>query len=140
MEIKSKSPDQTQQIACDLAETLESPTVVAIFGDLGSGKTVFVKGLAKGLGIKKRILSPTFVFMRSYPFIKNNRTMIFHHLDLYRLNKNGPQNLGIDEIFLENSIVAIEWADRLRKLPKKRIDVYLKNIDEHTRKITIAGN
>lgn len=139
MEATTRSPLQTQKIAKDLGKTLRGGEVIALYGDLGSGKTVFVQGLAQGLGIKRRILSPTFVFMRSYPLTINRQQLTFHHLDLYRgQNSNDFTALGLDEIFGESSIVVLEWAEKLKgQLPQKRIDVSIKRVNDSTRSISI---
>lgn len=142
MEVKSASPADTQKLATTLAKGLRGGEVIALFGDLGSGKTVFVQGLARGLGIKKRILSPTFVFMRSYPLTRRGQKLTFYHLDLYRgENANDFNALGLWEIFSPDSIVVLEWAEKIQTvLPKKRIDVFFEVIDEKTRKIKIKRN
>jgi tRNA threonylcarbamoyladenosine biosynthesis protein TsaE len=136
---KTISAHQTQKVAQKFALTLEVGDIIALFGDLGAGKTVFVKGLARGLSIKKRILSPSFVFIRSYPIDFKNKKLTFHHIDLYRGYKiKDFENLGLDEIFSSDSIIAIEWADRIKNsLPKNRIDVLIEVIDEKTRRIKI---
>ncbi len=125
-----------------MASSLEGGEVIALYGDLGSGKTVFVQGIAKGLGIKRGIVSPTFVFMRTYPIRLNRKPMMFYHLDLYRGESNQDfQALGLDEIFAPDSVVVLEWADKIEKeLPKKHIKVFLSTINERTRNITIKGN
>ncbi|QQG41007.1 MAG: tRNA (adenosine(37)-N6)-threonylcarbamoyltransferase complex ATPase subunit type 1 TsaE [Candidatus Levyibacteriota bacterium] len=109
--------------------------VVALHGDLGGGKTTFTQGIAKGLGIKRRIISPTFVVVRTYK-IKFKK---FYHIDLYRIQSlKDIEGLGIEEI-LENpeNIVVIEWAERLGDLlPKKRTDVYFEYLDKNKRRIT----
>ncbi|MBI2327738.1 tRNA (adenosine(37)-N6)-threonylcarbamoyltransferase complex ATPase subunit type 1 TsaE [Candidatus Curtissbacteria bacterium] len=148
MEIKSDTIQKTQKIAHDLAKTLKGGDIVALFGDLGVGKTTFVQGLAVGLGIKKRILSPTFVFIRSYPLTINHKPaspakrgepLTFYHIDLYRGEGiNDFQDLGLDELFGNDAIVVLEWADKIKnKLPKKRIDVTIETVDETTRRIKI---
>lgn len=139
MEAKSSSPRKTQKIAQNLAKTLKGGGTIALFGDLGSGKTIFVQGLAKGLGLKRKITSPTFVFMRSYPLILKGEALTFYHLDLYRgQNYKDFQSLGLGEIFTKDAIVVLEWADRIKEiLPQKRIDVTFKYINEKTRKIKI---
>ena len=155
MEVKSNSPKTTEKIAQNLAKTLKKGDVVALFGDLGAGKTTFVQGLARGLGIKRRILSPTFVFMRSYPFTMNlgpqsrqtgrgphgtvYQPLTFYHIDLYRGEDiNDFKALGLDEIFQEDAIIVLEWAEKIKdKLPKKRIDVEIKVENGRTRKINI---
>ena len=162
METTTSSEKQTQKVAQNLAGSLKGGNVVALYGDLGSGKTVFVKGLAKGLGIKRRITSPTFVFVKSYklPRAKSPRYCpkslheraessasefktpngFFHHVDLYRgKDVSDFAALGLTEIFSKDAIVALEWADRIKKgLPKNRIDVFIKAIDESRRTITLV--
>lgn len=139
MEVKTNSPKETQKVAQKLAKGLIPGDVVALYGNLGSGKTVFVQGLAKGLNIKRNITSPTFVFMRSYPFAHKRNQATFYHLDLYRgEDKSDFRSLGLDEIFSPDSIVVLEWAEKIKNsLPKKRIDVTIENINEKTRKIKI---
>lgn len=141
MEITTRSPLQTQKIAKDLAGKLKGGEVIALYGDLGSGKTVFVQGLAQGLGIQRRILSPTFVFMRSYPLTINNKRLTFHHLDLYRgQSLTDFQVLGLSEIFSPDSIIVLEWAEKIKnQLPQNRIDVEIKRVNDTTRSISIKG-
>lgn len=135
MEITTKSPEQTQKVAKDFAKNLKLGDIVLLYGDLGSGKTQFVKGLAKGLGIKQRVTSPTFVFLKIYN--ANGKTI--NHIDLYRSeNISDLREIGLDEIFESSEITVIEWADKLEdNLPKKRIDIYIEPVDEKTRKIKI---
>lgn len=118
---------ETQKLGCDFAKVLKKGDVVCLYGDLGSGKTTFVQGLAEGLGIKKRIISPTFIIVRNYR-IKNHesRIMNFYHVDLYRVeSEKDIEGLGIEEIIdNKNNIVVVEWAEKLKKyLPQKRIDI-----------------
>ena len=91
-------------------------TIMALTGELGSGKTTFVRGLAKGLGIRSPIVSPTYVFVRSYPFGQNQT---FYHLDLYRIDdSNRDQILESIEFqdFINDlhNVVVVEWAERLK--------------------------
>jgi len=139
MEAKSNSPKDTEKIAQILAKSLKGGKIIALFGDLGAGKTVFVKGLAEGLGIKKRITSPTFVFIKSYPVKIGSKPLIFHHLDLYRASSNADlQSLGLEEVFSQNSIVVVEWANKIYwDLPKKRIDVKIEKVNAQKRRIEI---
>src|SRR4030042_6782677 len=139
MEVKTNSTRQTKKVASDFAKKLNGGDVIALFGQLGAGKTVFAQGLARGLGIKRRIISPTFVFMRSYPFYRSHQPLTFYHIDLYRGEDiNDFRALGLEEIFAWENIAVLEWADKIVGiLPKKRIDVYINLIDEKTRKITI---
>ena len=107
--------------------------VLGLTGDLGAGKTTFLQGFAKGLGIKEKILSPTFIIIR--------RLRNFYHIDCYRIKK--PKeilNLGFKEIMSDpKNIVAIEWAERIRPLlPKSAILVQFKPVGKNKREIKIA--
>lgn len=141
-EIITNSTGETQKVASDLAKILHGGEVVALHGDLGSGKTTFVQGLAKGLGIKGQIISPTFIIVRTYKLDKTrlNDLNHFYHIDLYRIeHESGIVGLGIEEIVNDSeNIVAIEWAERMGSLlPEKRIDIAFEYVDEGKRKITI---
>lgn len=117
-------------------------TPIALYGELGSGKTTFVQGLAKGLGIKRRIISPTFVLVREHR-IKNYelRIMNFYHIDLYRIEgERDLKSLGLEEIIKDSqNIVAIEWAEKMGKLlPRKRWNIKFDYLDGQRRKIWIS--
>lgn len=117
-------------------------SIIALTGELGSGKTVFVQGLAKGLGIKERILSPTFIMIRQYPLAISHQSSIisFYHIDLYRIeSEKDIEGLSLEEIWSDpKNIVAIEWAEKIKKiLPKKRIEIHFEYINEGERRITI---
>ena len=135
----SKSKEETQKFGEEFAKRLHlrGVTLIALYGELGSGKTTFIQGLAKGLGIKKRIISPTFIIVKTY---KLQNQKFFYHIDLYRVQSmDDIKGLGIDEI-IDNTqnIVAIEWAEKMgRLLPKKRVDIYFEYVDEEKRKIKI---
>lgn len=136
----TESFEETQKAGEEFAKRLylEGVNLIALYGDLGSGKTTFVQGLAKGLGIKKRIISPTFIIIRKYELGIRD----FYHIDLYRVQSGDDiKGLGIEEIINNRqNIVAIEWAERMeRLLPKKRIDIYFEYLDENKRKITIKN-
>ncbi|PIP74851.1 MAG: tRNA (adenosine(37)-N6)-threonylcarbamoyltransferase complex ATPase subunit type 1 TsaE [Candidatus Levybacteria bacterium CG_4_9_14_3_um_filter_35_16] len=148
----TKSYKETRKLGEKLAEEIKKGTVVALYGDLGSGKTTFVQGFAKGLKIKKRLISPTFIILRTYKIrLKTKNLKLktsvqevknFYHVDLYRIqNGEDIREIGLDEIIENgNDIVAIEWAEKLGYLlPKKRIDIYFKSQDD-TREITINKN
>ena len=141
MEVETNSPKETKKVAEKLAKILTAGSAVALFGDLGAGKTVFAQGLAKGLGIKRKVISPTFVFMRSYPFLLHKKPLTFYHIDLYRGQDSGDfRNLGLEEIFSDEGIVVLEWAEKIRDvLPKRRIDVTISVTGDKTRKISIKN-
>ncbi len=130
----TNNSEETQELGEDFAKSLRAGDVVCLYGDLGSGKTTFVQGLAKGLGVKEKIISPTFIIIRTYP-LKN-----FYHIDLYRIENNDLQGLGLEEILnnLQN-IVVVEWAEKLKKyLPQKRIDIKFSYEKEKKRKIIFS--
>jgi len=123
------------RLAEKLVKSITSPACIALFGELGAGKTVFIKGLAKGLGIDDVIKSPTFVLMRSY-----SGRMNLHHIDLYRIKK-GEEFLPFEETLMDEGITAIEWAERAKNfLPEKRIDVEITILSERSREITVNDN
>lgn len=133
----TKNALETQELGEKFGKSLKGGGILAFYGELGSGKTTFIQGLAKGLGVKKRILSPTFVLMRSYPLLK---TGFFYHIDLYRLNSaKEAQSLGIEEIWGNpQNIIAIEWAEKVQEiLLKKRTAIFFKYKDENIREIHI---
>lgn len=114
-----------------------SAAVVCLMGDLGSGKTTFAQGFAKGLGIKEKILSPTFVILKKFK-VQNQNFKFFYHIDCYRLkNEKDLLVLGFKEIISNpKNIVLIEWPEKIKKiLPKNAIIIYFKFIAEHKRKI-----
>lgn len=126
MQLKSKSVTQTLYIGKTIAKNLQKGDIVCLFGELGSGKTVLVKGIASGLGINKnKIISPTFVLMRE---LQTKDSIPFYHFDFYRLKTCGDiLILGYEEYFYNEGITVIEWADRLRYLlPQEYLKITLK--------------
>jgi len=104
----SNSPEETQAIAKNLALSLEPGDILYLYGELGSGKTVFVKGLCAGLGVKDEVTSPSFVIATEY-----HGTQTVAHVDLYRLDRGQAGDLPIEEYILDKGITVIEWADRV---------------------------
>jgi len=131
------SDKETKLLAAKLAGKTKFG-VIALFGELGVGKTTFVQGFAEGLKIKEKIISPTFVLIRQHPISKTKK--ILYHIDLYRLNNmTDLKQLGLEEIWSDpKNIVLIEWADKIKNLlPKGVIKIYLEVVDTNTRKIMI---
>ena len=131
--------DETKNLARDFASEINKPTVIALYGNLGSGKTNFIQGLAEGLGIKRRVLSPTFVFMRSYE-LNGRGAKKFHHVDLYRLDsEKDVEAIGLKEILEDNdSIVAVEWPEKIEKLlPENTVKIKFETLGENKRKISL---
>ncbi len=142
----SFSDKQTKEIAEILSQTILknyniSPIVFALKGDLGSGKTSFIQGIAKGLGIKQKILSPTFNIMKKFKIPKKN-FKYFYHFDCYRIeNPNEILQLNFNDIIKEKgNVIFIEWAERIKKiLPKNTIWIEFKNKGGEKREIGFWG-
>ncbi len=113
--------------------------LIGLVGDLGGGKTTFLQGFAKGLEIKEKILSPTFVLMKRFK-IQDLRFKDFYHIDCYRIKK--PKeilDLGFKEIIKnQQNVVVVEWADRVKRImPKNTIWIKFEFVDEKTRRIVL---
>jgi tRNA threonylcarbamoyladenosine biosynthesis protein TsaE len=132
---RTESPEQTQSLAERLGRLLQPGDVIALVGELGSGKTLFSQGLARGVEVPETfyITSPTFSIINEYP-----GRMPFYHLDLYRVDSAAEfTELGIEEILYGQGTVAIEWAERLgNNLPEERLEVHLAFRDETRRSLT----
>lgn len=119
MELLTKSADETKnfgvQVAAKLTPKASGASVFALSGDLGSGKTTFVQGLAVGLGITARVTSPTFILLRQYS-IPNGSFKMLHHIDLYRFEYGVDtelENIGFSELIADpTNIVLVEWAEK----------------------------
>jgi tRNA threonylcarbamoyladenosine biosynthesis protein TsaE len=142
-EIESVSETQTEQIAADFARKTTPGTVVAIYGELGAGKTVFARGFARGLGVTETVSSPTFTIMQEYKLDKDAKGITwFYHLDLYRIeNPESALVFGVDEYLSnDNAVLLVEWAERIEKLlPKNTVRVEISHSGETTRKIRFAS-
>ena len=141
------SAAQTKDLGKKLAQDIlkvplkKKAIVVALKGELGSGKTTFLQGFAKGLGIRDKILSPTFVILKKFQILNFN-FQYFYHIDCYRIKK--PEEilaLGFKEIVSDpKNIIAIEWAEKMNKiLPKKSIVLDFKFKKEKEREIAIKS-
>ncbi len=137
--IITKSEKETKNLAAKLAKELKG-RIIALSGELGAGKTTFVQGFAKGLGIKEKIISPTYILIRQHQ-IPNSTKNLFH-IDLYRLEeKSDILSLGLEEIFSDsNNIVVIEWAEKLETLPKNAFKIKIHKIAKDKRRIEINFN
>jgi tRNA threonylcarbamoyladenosine biosynthesis protein TsaE len=143
MKYLTKSEKQTFNLGKKLAKKLKGGEILALIGELGAGKTVLIKGVAVGLGIKRIITSPSFVLMKVYPVkIRNSKFEIRNlvHIDCYRIKK--PQeilDIGAIEYFSQADMVTvIEWADKIKKiLPSQRIDISIKIKGENSREIMV---
>jgi tRNA threonylcarbamoyladenosine biosynthesis protein TsaE len=130
----TRSQDETERLAGALAAELRPGDVVLLSGPLGAGKTAFVRGLARGLGIDPgEVSSPTFTLVHDY---RGGRLRLFH-ADLYRLGTAGADDLGLDELGVQAGVLAIEWPDRLGHGFRGAIEVDLGVLDETSRRITV---
>ena len=131
----SRSPEETRAIARRVAASCGRRAVLALHGELGSGKTCFVQGIAQALGICRPVTSPTFTIISEYAGSKR-----LFHIDLYRLGSEDELlTLGIDEYFESDGITAIEWAERAgRLLPPGCLHAYFEPLpDADSRRIVI---
>lgn len=125
----SKNIEDTLRIAENIESEKFPNMVICLDGELGCGKTVFVKGFAASLGIEDNITSPTFNIIKEY----SNGELPLYHMDVYRFDE-APENIGVKDYFNKGGVTIIEWADLIKdKLPEERLDVLFKIIDENTR-------
>jgi tRNA threonylcarbamoyladenosine biosynthesis protein TsaE len=128
------SEAETSVVASEFARSLTAGSVVLLSGDLGAGKTAFVRGLAEGLGIDPVLVSsPTFTLIQEY----RGGRLVLHHVDLYRLQSIEVDDLGLDELPLEGGVTAIEWPDRLPRALPSAVRVKIEHGDGDTRTIEI---
>lgn len=130
MEYKITTRNERETI--ELAQNFESEKfpnmIICLDGELGSGKTIFTKGIANALGIDQNITSPTFTIIKEY-----EGELPLYHMDVYRLNGN-IDGIGIEEYFTKGGVVVIEWAETIKDiLPKERLDIKFKIVDENKR-------
>ena len=130
------SESETADVGRDLGSTLDRESVVLLSGDLGAGKTAFVRGLAEGLGASAAdVSSPTFTLIQEY---RGGRLPLLH-VDLYRLDDPREiDDLGLDELGI-GGVLAIEWADKLPEPPREAIRGTIAHVEENTRTITVDG-
>lgn len=128
--------EATEQLGQKFASLLSPGDVIALYGELGAGKTCLVRGLAKGLGIENGlVVSPSFSLINEYP-----GPMPLFHIDCYRLHLDEEiQELGLEEFFDGPGITLIEWAERIKDLPKERWNISFTILDESRRRIQITG-
>lgn len=127
--VTSRSEEETMEIAENLESEKFPGMVICLDGELGSGKTVFVKGFAKALGLNEIITSPTFSLVKEYL----NGEMPLYHMDVYRLNDSN-KDFGFNDYLNMNGVCIIEWPEMIQDmLPEERLDVKIKVLDEDTR-------
>jgi tRNA threonylcarbamoyladenosine biosynthesis protein TsaE len=139
LEFISSSVEQTVRLGVRLGELLQAGDVVCLSGELGAGKTVLARGLGRGWGTAVRVTSPTFTLINEYP--RAHDGAVLHHVDGYRLA--GPADVattGMEELFGAETVVVIEWPERLAQLlPEDRLDVLMAYVNETKRSLRFSA-
>lgn len=126
--ITTRNEKETIEIAQNFESEKFPNMIICLNGELGSGKTIFTKGIAHALGIDETITSPTFTIIKEY-----SGELPLYHMDVYRLDGN-TEGIGIEEYFTKGGVVIIEWADTIKDiLPSERLDIKFKIVDENKR-------
>ncbi len=129
MIFKSHTEKDTEKIAADIANLVKDFRVICLYGEMGAGKTFFTKSLSKALGVTTRIISPTYIFVRTH----KAKDINLYHIDAFRLSELDNNNEIKEILDDESAIIVIEWADKIKNiLPEKRLDIEFihKNNDE----------
>jgi len=140
--IITKKAQSSLDLGMKLGRQLSGGEILALNGDLGSGKTTFLQGLARGLGVINKVNSPTFNILKIYKTKKGSAVKYFCHIDAYRLNKAEELiSLGFNDLLTQaDLVIAIEWADKVKNiLPRRRININLKHKAEEIREIKIKS-
>lgn len=134
-EFFSDSEQSTKDFAKKLASRLVKGSFLAVYGDLGAGKTAFVKGLAEGLCVSEPVVSPTFTILRAY----ESGSLPLYHFDVYRIGcEDELFEIGFDEYASGDGVCVCEWADLIPDaLPEKRFDIRIERAGEDMRRITL---
>lgn len=154
----TKNSEETQKLGLILAKKLRGGKIIALQGELGSGKTTFSQGFLGELKIKGPYTSPTFVLLKHYRKIKSQKPKVkilskkqkvlkseiqnIYHIDAYRINSKNILNLGWEEIIADkNNVIIVEWADRIKKIiPECALWIKFEWVDNNTRKIKLYEN
>ena len=136
MEFITHSPEETEKIGEALAKSLQPGTILAYRGDLGAGKTAFTRGLARGLGCKETVTSPTYTIVNEY---LGGRLPLFH-FDMYRLaSSDDLWDIGWEDYLDREGVCAVEWSENVQDAMEDAITVTIEKLGETTRRITIEG-
>ena len=136
MEFFTGSPEETEKLGVALAKQLQPGTVIAYRGDLGAGKTAFTRGLAKGLGAKDYVTSPTYTIVNEY---LSGRLPLFH-FDMYRLcSAEDLFDIGWEDYLDRGGICAVEWSENVQEALEDAVIVAIEKTGEESRRITITG-
>ena len=136
MKFITHSPEETEKIGEALAKSLQPGTVLAYRGDLGAGKTAFTRGLARGLGCKETVTSPTYTIVNEY---LGGRLPLFH-FDMYRLaSSDDLWDIGWEDYLEREGVCAVEWSENVADAMENAVTVTIEKLGENTRQITIEG-
>ena len=136
MQYITNSPAETEAVGIALGKTIKPGTVIAYRGDLGAGKTAFTRGLARGLGAKEQVTSPTYTIVNEY---LSGRMPLFH-FDMYRLaSSDDLWDIGWEDYLERGGVCAVEWSENVRDAMEDAITVCIQKLGEDSRKITITG-
>jgi tRNA threonylcarbamoyl adenosine modification protein YjeE len=128
----TQSEGETMAIGRQVAPALAVGSTVLLHGELGAGKTAFVRGLAEGLGLAgEEVSSPTFTLIQEY-----RGPLPLFHVDLYRISSVEADDLGLEEL-TQQGIVAIEWAEKLARVPEGAVDIQIEDLGGDTRRLTV---
>ncbi len=131
------SEAETEALAESFSATVAAGDVVLLSGGLGAGKTAFVRGLARGLGVDpSEVSSPTFTLVHEYA----GSRLTLYHADLYRLGQAAVEDLGLEEMGARDGVLAIEWSERLAHPMRGAVGVHLDVLDDTTRRVTIVND
>lgn len=134
LQLKLRTPQETMAFAKRLASFLVPGTVLTLSGDLGAGKTIFTKGLAKGLGIHEMVNSPTFTIIKEY---RSGRLPLFH-MDVYRITDE--EDIGIEDYYEQDGVTVIEWAENIPSwLPDNYLQIKISRSGENARELVLTA-
>ena len=136
IKLETKSPAETHNLGKRIAQGIRAGDTLALKGELGSGKTTLIQGIIEGLGVAERVQSPSFVLVRTY-----HADFEVKHVDLYRLDPQGVDGLYLEELYSEDGVMLVEWADHAGWLPGtlSRVEMVFVPDDPLHRRITITG-
>lgn len=136
IQVKSEAYETTKKIGLIIGQILEKGDILCLYGEMGSGKTAFTSGLAKGIGINDKITSPTFSIINEY-----EAQVPLYHFDVYRIsNEDELFEIGYYDYICGQGITVIEWAENIKEqLPDNRFDIYFNKLSEDARIIKING-
>jgi tRNA threonylcarbamoyladenosine biosynthesis protein TsaE len=133
--VETDGEEATSAVGEGLAGPLAGGELILIHGVLGAGKTAFVRGLARGLGVRDDdVSSPTFTLVQEY-----RARLILYHVDLYRLNAPETEDLGLDDLLSSGGVVAIEWPERWEDRPAAAHEIWIEDLGGDRRRITMAA-